>query len=437
MTNVNFTNRKLVAAISGDFMAQPAFDTPIATADIDYRQAMTTPAFHANQMFREEQRDCGGGRVVIEYVTGKIAKFTFAFNFNAKLGAGYYALLRGIAAAPTGTPANEIQTLAFGGATAGSYKLAMDFEGLQGTTSAIAFDATNSVIQAAIQAIRPIKSGNLVVTGTTSKTLTFGGRLANANLPLFTVVDDTTTGGTGVTISAGTNGANKLHAISEIATDRPPLFSIIEGFQGDTGGTKRYKNMVMNDWTVNATRGGIVGLTVTAFGDPEGEVLSGYTMPACVTPAPVRAGDCRYMLGADWITGDLREFTYTESNNIDVSADAIKFDDITPDQLEAGDRTATLNLLTLGSPTSAMYQFAEDEDTAFAAGLLALGRPGERLTLYHPNAQYRLDDGLIEFAGGKNRSAFRLLGRPSPDVSDIVTRGELMSAFTGTFLLTS
>lgn len=437
MPNTAFSNRKLVVAFSPAFMAQAAFDTPIATANLNARQPQTTPAFHSIVPFREETRDCTGENVTIENITGKIARFVFTFDMTSKLGAGWFAYLQGVAAAPTGTPANETQTLAFGGATGGTYKLAFDFEGLSGTTPALAYNATNADIQAAIQALRPIKAAGVVVTGTTSKTLTFGGNLANANVPLFTIVDDTTTGGSGVTISAGTAGANNLHAISRTTTERPPLFSLIESFDDGTGNANLYKNLVLNDWTVAANRRGKVTLTVTAFGDPTPTPLTGYTVPACVTQAPVRTKDIRVKVGSDWITDDLRELNYTESNNIDVSEDALRFDDITPDQLERGDRTASINILSLGNPTSAMYAFAADEDNAFAALQLAIGRLGERLTVYAPNTQFRLDDSLIEFVGTRNKSAFRLIGRPSPDGSNIITRGEYHGAFTGTFLLTS
>ncbi len=436
MPNTAYSNRKYVAAFSPNFMAQAAFDTPIATANLNARQPQTTPAFHEIIPFREETRDCTGENVTIESITGKIARFTFTFDFTSKLGAGWFAYLQGVAAAPTGMPANEVQTLSVGGATAGNYKIAFDFEGLSGTTGVIAWDASNATIQAAIQALRPVKTAGIVVTGTTSKSLTAGGNLANTNLPLFTIVDDTTTGGSGVTIVAGSNGAQNLHAITRTTTERPPLFSLIEGFDDGTGGANVYKNLVLGDWTVTASRRGKVTLTVTAFGDPNPIPITGYTVPACVTQSPVRTKDIRIKVGADWITDDLREFTYTESNNIDVSEDALRFDDITPDQLERGDRTASINLLATGNPTSAMYTFAADEDAAFAALQIAIGRPGERLNIYAPNTQFRLDDGLIEFVGTRNKSAFRLIGRPSPDGSNILTRGDYIGAFTGTFLLT-
>lgn len=417
-------------------MAQAAFDTPIATANLTARHPQNTPAFHALVPFREETRDCTGEHVIIERLTGKIARFTFAFDLTAKLAAGWFAYLQGVAAAPTGTPADETQTLAFGGATDGVFKLSLSFEGLSGTTEAIAFDASNAAIKAALESVRPIKTGNVNVTGTTTKTITFTGDLAKANIPLLTVSDDTTDG-SGVTITAGTNGDNKLHAITRTATERPPLFSLIECFDDGAGNAKKYKNLVLNDWTVNLPRRGKATLTVVAFGDPDPIALTGYSVPACVAQDPIRTADCRVKVGADWITDDLREVTYTESNNLDVSEDALRFDGVTPDRLERGDRTASVNILSLGNPSDAMFQFAAAEDSAFAAFQLALGVPGERLTIYAPNTQFRLEDSLVEFVGTRNKSAFRLIGRPSPDNSNVVTRGEYNGAFTTQFLLTS
>ena len=439
--NTSYSNRKLVLAFSSEFMAQAAFDTPIAQADIDARHPMTTPAFHSIIPFREETRDCSGENVIIENITGKIARFTITFDATAKLIAGWFAYLQGVAAAPTGTPADETQTIALGGATGGTATFNLDNEGLSGASGSVATTAalTAAQVQAALESARAIKPGNVAVTGSAGGpfTVTFQGDLAKANIPLMTV-DDDSTGGSGVTVTAGTTGANKLHAITRTTTERPPLFSLIEGFEGETNGTKRYKNLVLNDWTLQANRRGKVTLTVTAFGDPTAEVLTGYTMPACVTQSPIRTKDIRVSVGGDWITDDLREFNYTESNNIDVSEDALRFDDITPDQLERGDRTASMNILSLGAPTSDMYVFAEDEDDAFAASVIAIGRPGERLTIYNPRVQYRLEDSLVEFVGTRNKSAFRLIGRPSPDlVTGVISRGDYHGAFTGTFLATS
>ncbi len=442
MSNQTFTNRKLVVAMSAAFMVQPAYDSAILTANLNYRHPQTTPAFHNNVAFREQTRSCDSQYVTIEELTGKIARFTIGFTGSAKFLAGWYSYLKGVTAAPTGTPANESQTLTIGGASGGDFTLTFDFEGLAGTTSAIAYNATAATIQLALEALRPIKAGNVAVTGSVGGPFTIsfaGGNLANGNLPLITRTDSTT-GGSGVAIAAGTNGANKLQAITQSTAETPALFSIIEGFDGETNGIKKYKNLVLDSWALSINRRGKATLTVVAYGDPTPEVLTGYSIPVCDNVAPVAAKDVRLYVGApisSYVTGDLREMTWTESNNIDVSEDALRFDDITPDQLKRGDPTAAFSALILGSPTAALYDFAEDENTAFAPLETAIGRPGERLTIYAPNTQFRIDDGLIEFVGTRNVSAFRLLGRPSPDGSGIVTRGDYHGAFTGQFLLSA
>lgn len=437
--NQTFTNRKLVVAFSPDFKVQTAFDAPIAAASLTARHPQTSPAFHAIIPFREETRDCSGEFIIIEKLTGKIARFTFAFDVTAKLSAGWLAYLQGVAAAPTGSPANETQTISLNGATGGTATFGLDFEGLAGSSGSVATTAalTAAQLQAALESARAIKAGGVAVTGSAGGpfTVEFTGRLAKADVPLLTVVD-TSTGGTGITIAAGVTGANNVQEITRSTSQRPVLFSLIEGFEGETNGAKRYKNLVAGEWTVTGTRRGKVTITVVAFGDPTPEILASYVMPACVDQDPIRTADCRVKIGADWITDDLRDFTVTESNNIDVSEDALRFDDITPDRLERGDRSGSISLTALGVPSSALYAFAADENNAFASFQLSLGNAGERLSLFAPRVQFKIDDGLVEFVGTRNRSAFKLTGRPSPDGSGVVTRGQYVGAFATRFLLT-
>lgn len=439
MSNPKFTNRKLVVAHSPDFMVQPAHGVAIATANLNARHPQTTPAFHSVIPFREEQRDCSGMFVIKEELTGKIARFLLGFTGTAKQFAGWFALLQGLAALPTGTPANEQQTIDLGGATGGEITLGLDFEGLADDTGAFAVGAatTAAEIKAYLETIRPIKRGNVNVTGSAGGPFTaeFTGALAKANLPLLSIVD-ATTGGTGATVSASVDGANKLHLISRSSSDYPALFSLIEGFNGETGGTKKFKDFVMNSWTATVNRRGKASLTVEAFGDPTADILNDYVMPACSTPAPIDAKYIRLSTGQfGYITNDLRELTVTESNNIDVSEDAIRGDDITPDQLQSGDPTASVNALFLGSPTSDLFEFAEDENDAFDSLRVDFGVPGERFSYIAADAQFRLDDSLVEFTGSRNVSAFRVLARPNPVGSAYPSRGEYRGAFNGQFLL--
>ncbi|MBA2379528.1 MAG: hypothetical protein H0V76_08130 [Blastocatellia bacterium] len=89
----------------------------------------------------------------------------------------------------------------------------------------------------------------------------------------------------------------------------------------------------------------------------------------------------------------------------------------------------------MGSPAAELYEFAEDEENAFAALRLDIGRPGERHSIIAPHTQFRLSDELVTFAGARNKSQFQLNGRPSPDEFGVMTRGEYHGAFTGQFLL--
>jgi hypothetical protein len=101
--------------------------------------------------------------------------------------------------------ANDVQTVAVGSATAGTFTLA--FNGSTPST-AIAYNATAATVQSALQALPTIGSGNVTVTGTAPTWVaTFGGALANAPQPLLTINGSGLTGGT-PTVTHTTTGAS-------------------------------------------------------------------------------------------------------------------------------------------------------------------------------------------------------------------------------------
>lgn len=109
----------------------------------------------------------------------------------------------------TGTPTNEVQTVAVTGApTGGTYRLS--FRGVQ--TSTIAWNATAAVLQAALEALSVVGTGNVLCAGgphpTTAITVTFQGSLAGSNQPLLSVAATAFTAGTtpGVTVTETTPG---------------------------------------------------------------------------------------------------------------------------------------------------------------------------------------------------------------------------------------
>lgn len=103
-----------------------------------------------------------------------------------------------------GDASDEVQTLTEGGSGLTSYTITFDGD----TTDSIDDDATAAQVQAALEALDSIGEGNVTVTGgplaSGAFTVTFGGDLANKNVPAMTT---TPTGGTGtVTVATGTAG---------------------------------------------------------------------------------------------------------------------------------------------------------------------------------------------------------------------------------------
>lgn len=103
------------------------------------------------------------------------------------------------------TKTDEVQTLSRTGTPAsGTFTLTLDGR----TTSAIAYNASAATIQAALEALGNIGSGNVACTGgpihTTNVVVTFQADLAGCNINLMTVTDSV--GGGDITCSATTAG---------------------------------------------------------------------------------------------------------------------------------------------------------------------------------------------------------------------------------------
>lgn len=96
----------------------------------------------------------------------------------------------------SGSPTNEVQTLTITGTpTGGTFQLA--FRGV--ATANIVYNATAAAVQAALEAISTVGTGNIVGAGGplpgSPVTLTFQNNLAGQNQPLITVTGSALTGG--------------------------------------------------------------------------------------------------------------------------------------------------------------------------------------------------------------------------------------------------
>jgi hypothetical protein len=135
---------------------------------------------------------------------------------------------------PSGVGTSEVQTVAVTGTpTGGTFSLS--FNGA--TTPALAYNASTSAVQTALQALSTIGAGNATVTGTAgvSYVVTFTGALANQNVGTLVAVA-TLTGGTtpGVTVTTTTGGAvGQLLTITDDTTGvrdvRAFCFDMLQG----------------------------------------------------------------------------------------------------------------------------------------------------------------------------------------------------------------
>jgi hypothetical protein len=120
-----------------------------------------------------------------------------------------YATLSGQSMATTTvTSASEVQSLASNGGSGGTFTLTFSGQ----TTAPIAYNATNTVVQSALQALANIGTGNVTVSGgpanTTALVITFTGALANQPESLITSDITAVTGGTGGLVTRTTAGAS-------------------------------------------------------------------------------------------------------------------------------------------------------------------------------------------------------------------------------------
>lgn len=104
---------------------------------------------------------------------------------------------------------NEQQTIAVTGTpTGGTFKLGFGEQ----YTAAIAYNADASAVEAALEAVANIGTGNVAVTGTTTKTIEFQGTLAGQDVPLLTLYDNSLTGGTDPDVTIALVQAGKNYA---------------------------------------------------------------------------------------------------------------------------------------------------------------------------------------------------------------------------------
>lgn len=425
MANTRWRKIHQFAAFSGAGKVQSAFDVFQPNADLDTRDACDIE--QSDNVARREELDCDGSYVTDEPIERRFTQFRFTYSkFTPQILARWLAYYAGTAASSTGAAASEVQTLTRNGTVSGgTFTISLTVEGKTGTTEAIAYDASNATILAALlkksgsaNAMgKLLKSGDVTVSGTwgTAISLTFGGRYANANMPAVTTDDTNLTGGGDLTVGTSTPGDSELHAITMTSNFSLPIFSFATGDKNESIATQKYGNCSVESLSLTGQQGENVNLVVVvnAYYVPEDEDSS-FDVPACSNITPLKVEDCRLSINSSYQTGDLYSFNIDMNNNIPTDA-GFSFDDI--DQSVAwqrGDRPSfSMQWSIYGSSNDALYTLAKNEDTqAEVPVIFYMGFGGNRCTLTASTAQVMFQANRLSFNGALNQSCINISTPP-------------------------
>jgi hypothetical protein len=190
--------------------------------------------------------------------------------------------------------ADDVQTMTISGTpTGGTYTITLEFpSGNSQTTTALAYNANAATIQAALQALSNIGSGNVAVTGTGPYVATFGGNLADKPVPLMTTTGSftggsspaatfvhTTTGRTAGTYKAYATGASDGSETAvcilpyAVATDGAGMITLgTAATGGEYGERELYVDAYFSGWFKTSE---LVGLDAAGLADLNASVKSG------------------------------------------------------------------------------------------------------------------------------------------------------------------
>lgn len=424
---INATWRQIhqFAAFSGVGKKQAAFDNFMDHADLDTRDACIIE--QNDDVTRREEFDCDGVDLTNEPIERRFVQFRLTYEkITGQIAARFKAYEQGVAAASSGAAANEVVTITRNGTVSGgTFTISLTFEGKTGTTEAIAFDASNATILAALLKKtgsttamgKLLKAGDVAVSGdwATAITLTYGGRYANTNMAEITTVDTALTGGGSLDVATTVAGDSELHAISRSTDGTLPLFCMATGDKNESVATRVYGNCAVESVNFDFPPGGNVQMVVIINATYIPESTTGFNVPACVNIRAMKVTDCKFKIDGTWVTENVFRAAIASANNIPVEA-AFAYDDIdTSEAWQRGDRPTQSEQFTIfGNSDHALYQLAEAEETEGneVETVAYLGIPGDRLTITAPDAKIYFQGRRDGFEGPLRKSAMNLIASP-------------------------
>lgn len=422
-------------AFSGQGKVQSAIGTAQPNADIDTRDKCVIT--REEVITRRDVRDCRNQDLTDSQIITRMARYTLNYaEVTPQILARWFALFTGASAAPTGTPANEVQTIT----VTGDGTIAMTLEGRTATTKTItAAGITAAKLQAALTSSRMffIHPGDIVVTGGSSPfTVTFPetGRLGRANLP-------TMVGTGGMAIAASANGDQNYHALTRATSRIKKRFSFLLGYEDNTATLEKYADYVCESFQPQGSLSADPSLTVTILGPWDFDSLEPtYTVPDCINPSPLRTEDCKLEVNGAFQTQDLNSLTNNLNDNVPIDRlSAFPYDGMEVQSLLRGKQpNYTSSASVFGINDAAVYILAENERTQAPVDIIQhYGLPGNRFTLIYPNAKVRFQNNREAFVGAVEFAAINLEFVPFVDGVNPPVNGEAYLDQTAQFLVSS
>lgn len=399
--------------INGAGKTQAAIGTPMANADLDTRDKCTVT--REEVIVRRDLRDCRDEDLVSSKIDSRMARYTLEYaEISPQILSRWTALLLGSAQAPTGTPANEVQTIA----VSADGTISATLEGRTVVTKTIpSAGITAAKIQAALTAARMlfIEPGDVVVTGASSPfTATFPntGKLGRANLPLMV-------GTGGFTVTASANGDQNFHDMARATSRVKPRISFALGWETDADRIEKYADYVVESVSPAASLDGNVTASVTLLGPWEPDSIEEtFDIPDCVNINPLQARDIRVSVDSVWQTVDINTINLSANDNVPTDRlSAFPFDGMDIQTLERGRQPSySISMSVIASEVDSIYEQAQNERTEDPVPVIVhFGYPGNRCTWRFPKTEIRFQTNRWGSVGEAQYATVQLDGVPFKD----------------------
>lgn len=419
--------------------------TPLPVGELDLRLNVTSRNWVETVKTIEDIFDCVGEDIVSREVTRVIRRLPIEGEFVPVFCAPLMALAWGGAASPAiVVPANEVATVEVVNADGGSFKLRLDYDGIDQTTVSIPYGASAALFKSLIEDLDNIGYGNTsVVKAGDLYTITFTGKRGFADIPLFTLESNDLTGvGADVNIAETTAGAQRSHNITEMSGYSQPMTTFGIAFEDEPGSERLMVGATIENFNVTgANNNGKVTFSAEIV-SRDLIVEPTLVIPECVTYRPIRTADCILTRNSEDLTEGLRDFALNFSNNTLTGNTAYTGRSVKPTRLERSNRrTRSLSYTLIGasqSVTSPLYLEAINNPEADIKRVtsLRIGVAGNNVTVNIPNALTELATGSggINFDNESEEALNRYIDTPTKVGGVAPTNLVAKVSQSGTFL---